>query len=410
MFDRLHGSSVVVRVLRPEDVAPWNPESFLKHVWPHAPDGQRILIFTLPDKSSWWFQSAKAAAECVAGIKDRNVYVGIGLAGRDYGPTRRCLSDEITGLCGFVVDLDMISEAHKGKPLPESIEPAVSILPFEMPPTFVILTGNGLQVWYFFNEPYIFSGPDDRTDIARLSRRFHKMLQLTASSRSAFTKQQLLSVQPGTADQDLSDRSSFSTVHVSEEGAPTSSQQEQGNGDQAEEKTPTDPALAKAELCSRISDLLGVRILRIAKIPGKEPQYPMELENAKIEFACVGDLISQERVRTKIAGAVDYLPRKLPSKVWESLAQLMLSACTVESTTEKTDWTGSTRMFLRQYLSDAIFIDSVDGQLEQNVRKPMVLDGQTSICATEFRNHINNMFRRLRLLLCAAAVGYRYDR
>jgi hypothetical protein len=46
--------------------------------------------------------------------------------------------------------------------LPDTADQALSILPPEFPPTFVILTGNGLQVWWLFREPYVFESDEDR--------------------------------------------------------------------------------------------------------------------------------------------------------------------------------------------------------------------------------------------------------
>ena len=47
------------------------------------------------------------------------MYVGVGLAGKDHGPTHRCVSEEITGLAGMWSDLDLLSDAHSKKALPQ---------------------------------------------------------------------------------------------------------------------------------------------------------------------------------------------------------------------------------------------------------------------------------------------------
>ena len=44
----------------------------------------------------------------------------------------------------------------------------------------------------------------------------------------------------------------------------------------------------KAILCDQLSSLMGIRILRLVKVPGKEPVYLMELETGRIEFD-IGD-------------------------------------------------------------------------------------------------------------------------
>ena len=74
------------------------------------PEDQHVLIWTHPDKRSRWFTSVPAAAEYVASVNgSRDVYVGVGLAGKDHGPTHRCVSEEITGVTGMWADLDLLS-------------------------------------------------------------------------------------------------------------------------------------------------------------------------------------------------------------------------------------------------------------------------------------------------------------
>jgi hypothetical protein len=159
------------------------PPEFLAQLWQDKPDDQRILIWTLPDKRSRWFTDIAAAAEYVASVNGaRDVYVGVGLAGQDYGPTHRCLSEEITGLAGMWADLDLFSEAHGKKALPKTVEQALSILPPTMPPTIIVATGNGLHCWWLLKEPGLFDSDEARKEVARLATRWHTMLQLAAAS------------------------------------------------------------------------------------------------------------------------------------------------------------------------------------------------------------------------------------
>ena len=99
------------------------PLEFLNHLWQYKPEDQYILIWTLPDKRSRWFTSVPEAAEYVAGVNgNRDVYVGVGLAGKDYGPARRCVSGEVTGITGIGCDFDLLSVAHPAKSLPKTVE------------------------------------------------------------------------------------------------------------------------------------------------------------------------------------------------------------------------------------------------------------------------------------------------
>ena len=114
------------------------PLEFLSQLWQEKPEDHHILIWTHPDKRSRWFTSVPAAAEYVASVNGgRDVYVGVGLAGKDHGPTHRCASEEITGLTGMWSDLDLLSDAHSKKALPQTVQQALTILPASMPPTII---------------------------------------------------------------------------------------------------------------------------------------------------------------------------------------------------------------------------------------------------------------------------------
>lgn len=157
------------------------PLEFLNELWQYKPEDQHILIWTLPDKRSRWFTSVPAAAEYVAALKQFDVYVGIGLAGKDYGPAHRCVSDQITGIAGIGADFDLASDVHAKKALPKTIQQALSTIPTAFAPTIIIATGNGVHVWWLFKEPYIFESDEERNEVQRVVARFHTMLRLNAA-------------------------------------------------------------------------------------------------------------------------------------------------------------------------------------------------------------------------------------
>jgi hypothetical protein len=117
----------------------------------------------------------------------------------------------------------------------------------------------------------------------------------------------------------------------------------------------------------------------------------MELEEAKIEFASVGKLVSQECVRLAIAGQVGKLIRRFKSAAWERLAQAMLDACFDESGGEETELEGAARLYVLQYLSETGFIDTLEGEPVHSQRKPIVLDGKVGICASDLQIYINKI-------------------
>ena len=157
------------------------PHEFLDLLWADKPSDLYLLIWTLEDKRSRWFQSVEAAAAAVT-QRSKDVYVGVGLSPCDYGPSRRCPSEEIAGIAGLWADFDLKSDAHK-KALPATIPDALSIVPTGMPPTIVVATGNGAHGWWLFKEPFVFENDQERKDAARLITRWHTLLRLNAAAR-----------------------------------------------------------------------------------------------------------------------------------------------------------------------------------------------------------------------------------
>jgi hypothetical protein len=165
-----------------------------------------------------------------------------------------------------------------------------------------------------------------------------------------------------------------------------------------------DPIATRALLCERISALLGVRICRLVKFAGKEPTYHMELEEGKSEFLSVRKLMSQSAVREEIAAATGKIIRKFKGKDWDQLAQAMLDACVIEQGGEENEWEGSARMYVAQYLDEIGFIESIEGQLFQNQRRPVVLDGKVLICASDLQMYINRSMGQMQSVKAVASM------
>jgi hypothetical protein len=150
-----------------------------------------------------------------------------------------------------------------------------------------------------------------------------------------------------------------------------------------------DTATARALLCEQISNALGVRVLRIVKIGGQEPTYRVELESARVGFPSVDKLVGQQSFRMKIASAVEHLVPRIPGKVWDRVAQMMLNALTVEDGGDEADLVGAARMYVERYLSETSFIDAEEEQPYQTRFKPAVYEGQIAIRSHDLQQHIN---------------------
>jgi hypothetical protein len=123
-------------------------------------------------------------------------------------------------------------------------------------------------------------------------------------------------------------------------------------------------ATLKAQICDRLSEILGIRIYRIVKITGSNPIYRMELEGAKIEFPRVSKLVTQVSLRYAIAGAVNKLFRPQKPNTWEKIAQMMLDAVIEQDGGQELELEGAARMYVSQYLSEVPVIHSIEGQTQ----------------------------------------------
>jgi hypothetical protein len=501
---------------------------FLEALFAGKPDDLYLLLWTLPEKRSRWFQNVEGAIQFAESLRDRDLYVGVGLSSRDHGSTRRCPSNEVAGIVGLWADLDLKSDAHPKAALPATVEDAMSILPQQLPPTFVVRTGNGAHAWWLFREPLVFESDEDRRDTANLALRWQSLLRLNASARgwdfdrladlarvlripgtqnckdprnpkpvsihfktdrrynpsdfaeflddnsvpdaeeqertSQAWKEQFadrpLSINPNAtvpddllnrhmaADprfkktwqrqrEDLKDQSQSGydmalanygleaglseqqlvdlmihhrRIHGKpqrtrldyfqrtiakaskriENPAPAKSLEVpvQEPGRPSPQTKPESPT-ARALLCEQISNAIGVRVLRIVKIDGQEPTYRLELEATKIGFPSVDKLVGQQSFRMKIASAVDHLVPRIPTKIWDRVAQMILNALTVEDGGDEANLVGAAKLYVERYLAETPFIDAEEDHPYQTRSKPTVYEGQIAICSHDLQQHIN---------------------
>ena len=163
---------------------PWpttTTAAFLKILWGEIPPG-RILIWMLPDKKSRWYAHFENVTTDMRFHEREDVYTGVGLAPKDalrLPSSKRLKEWEVAGIAAFWADIDVAHPVHKkSEHLPPSIERALEViakLPFT--PTIVVDSGHGLQLWWVFQEPWIFADEDERESARRVCQWWHKMLK-----------------------------------------------------------------------------------------------------------------------------------------------------------------------------------------------------------------------------------------
>jgi hypothetical protein len=144
----------------------------------------------------------------------------------------------------------------------------------------------------------------------------------------------------------------------------------------------------KAQLCDRVSQILGVHILRLVKVPGKEPVYLMELEQGRIEFD-VAKLTSQRAVNLAFAAKAGKIIPSFKPQPWRDLTQMMLDACTVVEGTDDLEFEGAARVQIDKYLSENPYIPTLEGTTAHDKLKPVVHQDKITVSATDLQIYIN---------------------
>lgn len=161
---------------------------FLEAVFAGAEVGQ-VAFWRLSDRRARWLpvQRLDEAAEIptttdiylTVALHDQEL--ALQLAGQTDPSLARGSIGSAVAIPGLWADIDVHGPAHKRQDLPKSFAEAHALVEaFPLQPAVVVNTGNGLQAWWLFKEPWTFDGPDDHTRAQRLVRRFDATLQAEA--------------------------------------------------------------------------------------------------------------------------------------------------------------------------------------------------------------------------------------
>lgn len=142
-------------------------------------------MWTLPDRQSRWYRGGddEKAATDVQSLLDQDVYIGAGLSSKNRGKKRRGEASEIAGMIGLWADIDIEDfDAHRKSNLPASEEAAREVLAtMYLPPTILIHSGHGLQAWWLFEEPWVFTSDEEREEASKLSVMWYATMRVHAA-------------------------------------------------------------------------------------------------------------------------------------------------------------------------------------------------------------------------------------
>ena len=155
-------------------------------------DGIKMTVWAPKEgrsKTLRYFEDVEPAAQYAEGVKDTNVYFGLGMTRHELPDGKRPNALQICGIPGFWIDIDIAdgAGAHKAANLPASQQDAEELIsaaiPRHMPPTILTHSGHGLHAYWLFKEPWIFDTEDERIQAASLIQRFVLSFKFHAAMR-----------------------------------------------------------------------------------------------------------------------------------------------------------------------------------------------------------------------------------
>jgi putative DNA primase/helicase len=145
------------------------------------------VVWTRQDKASRAFPLSRegaldaAAAYCAERAARQDVYAAAGLQREEPEHGSRGKEAGVVSVPGVWADIDVGGAAHKAKDLPGSEEEALSLVEaVGLPPSVIVRSGFGLQVYWLFREPFVIETEAERQELKSLSRRFQQMLRFEA--------------------------------------------------------------------------------------------------------------------------------------------------------------------------------------------------------------------------------------
>lgn len=142
--------------------------------------------------------------------------------------------------------------------------------------------------------------------------------------------------------------------------------------------------LQKAQVCESLSATLGVKILRIVKIVGKNPTYVVETPQHKVEIEKLQDLISQASLRYAIGAACDKLIRRFRPKEWDKITESIMMCLIHKEGGAELHTGGEMEVFLLDYLTSVSWLQRNDPKHEKSTmaRRPtVIIDGGNAYVA-----------------------------
>lgn len=138
--------------------------TFFDAVFAGISDDYYVNSFYLPSRKSKWHRPSEMPEEWP---QDRDVYYGMGLAKKSYGPHNRIEASEVAAITCLWLDADYGPNHKKAVP-PDEATTGKLIRDCGLHPSLAVHSGNGLHVLWLLDEPILITTPEDRKAAANL--------------------------------------------------------------------------------------------------------------------------------------------------------------------------------------------------------------------------------------------------
>jgi predicted P-loop ATPase len=162
---------------------PQDPLTFLR--WLYGDDAPGWLtISTFDTQPTQWFpahQLEQVATYSQAIARRYNCYFGLGMR-KEQLADGRGESDDVIGIPGFWIEIDIKHSVHTKVNLPETIDQAIALVHEAIPfrPSVIINSGYGGHFHWFLRELWLFNDADDRQAAYHLLHRLQATIQAVA--------------------------------------------------------------------------------------------------------------------------------------------------------------------------------------------------------------------------------------
>ena len=149
-----------------------------------------LIVWTRQDKATRAFDLGIEGALAAAAEYSRqraetcDVYAAVGLQRSPPAGSGRGAEDGVCSIPAVWADVDIAGPAHSSKELPPTEQDAFALIEaVGLPPSIIVRSGFGLQVYWRYKEPWRLETAADRSAAKSLSTRFQALLRQLARSR-----------------------------------------------------------------------------------------------------------------------------------------------------------------------------------------------------------------------------------